>query len=153
MGFDIILKSVSAEGLVWKTKFCSGQLGQDLCTLLIFGCSHFLKSFFLSNRTKNNQCIDKKCKQILAQLVRAKFGLPNQTFCRNRFQNNVKPPPPHTPLKILGGGMKNWGIGFDIIQESVLEEGLVWKTVFCSGQLGQDLCTLLIYKVYYYLCL
>ena len=44
MGFDIILKSVSAEGLVWKTKFCQGYLGQDLCTLLIyelmiFGCT------------------------------------------------------------------------------------------------------------------
>ena len=36
MGFDIILKSVSAEGLVWKTNFCWGQLGQDLCTLLIY---------------------------------------------------------------------------------------------------------------------
>ena len=24
MGFDIILKSIPAEGLVWETKFCSG---------------------------------------------------------------------------------------------------------------------------------
>ena len=38
MGFDIILKSVSAEGLVWKTKFSLAQLGQDLCTLLVYYC-------------------------------------------------------------------------------------------------------------------
>ena len=35
-GFGIILESVTAEGLVWKIKFCSGYLGQDLCTLLIY---------------------------------------------------------------------------------------------------------------------
>ena len=36
MGFDIILKSISAEGLVWENKLCSGQVSQDLCTLLIY---------------------------------------------------------------------------------------------------------------------
>ena len=36
MVVDITLKSVSAEGFVWKTKYCSGQLGQDLCTFLIY---------------------------------------------------------------------------------------------------------------------
>ena len=35
MGFDITLESVSEEGLVWKTKFCSSQVGQDLCTPLL----------------------------------------------------------------------------------------------------------------------
>ena len=34
VGFDIILKSISAESLVWENKFYSGYLSQDLCTLL-----------------------------------------------------------------------------------------------------------------------
>ena len=35
-GVNIIPKSVLAEGFAWKTKFWSGQLGKDLCTLLIY---------------------------------------------------------------------------------------------------------------------
>ena len=38
MGFDIILKSVQAEGLVWKTKFCSGQL-RFVYTSYLWFCS------------------------------------------------------------------------------------------------------------------
>ena len=64
MGFDIILKSILALGLVWITKFCPGYLGQDLCTLLIYS----VLSLDLSYNLPTYLILRKKEKKYLRQL-------------------------------------------------------------------------------------
>ena len=58
-----MLKSVSAEGLVWTTKFCPGQPGQDLSTLLIYSVLSLLE-------TKKHSYVS--CLWILVYLFRCK---------------------------------------------------------------------------------